>query len=114
MTREHGGRPSGGPLFGDLGANVPAAMMALQIQKGAQPFVYDYSAKPKDITIKMDDQASKDVLSLPAVRVTKGRRHKERVALPLRAVPVASILVSGCGSMRPRREHLLAPLQYIL
>jgi len=28
-------KAAGGPLFGDLGANVPAVMMALQIQKGA-------------------------------------------------------------------------------
>ena len=54
-------KDAGGPLFGDLGTNVPAVMMALQIQKGATPFTYDLS-KPKDITVKLDDSASKDVL----------------------------------------------------
>jgi multiple sugar transport system substrate-binding protein len=52
---------AGGPVFGDFGSNVPAVIMALQIQKGAVPFQYDLS-KPQDLTIKLDDQASKDVL----------------------------------------------------
>jgi len=54
-------KAAGGPLFGDLGANVPAVMMALQIQKGANPFTYD-PTKPKNVGIKLDDSASKDVL----------------------------------------------------
>jgi multiple sugar transport system substrate-binding protein len=56
-------KAAGGPAFGDLGGNVPALMMALTIQKGAHPFTYDYTKAPKDITIKLDDQASKDVLN---------------------------------------------------
>ena len=36
--------------------------MALQQQKGAVPFAYD-PAKPQDLTIKLNDQASKDVLN---------------------------------------------------
>ncbi|MGV9214169.1 ABC transporter substrate-binding protein [Micromonospora sp. RB23] len=54
-------KDAGGPLFGDLGANVPAVMMALQIQKGASPFTFD-PAQPKSIGVKLNDQASKDVL----------------------------------------------------
>ncbi|GII80570.1 sugar ABC transporter substrate-binding protein [Sphaerisporangium rufum] len=54
-------KDAGGPHFGDLGANVPALMMALQIQKGATPFTYD-PARPKAIGVRLDDQASKDVL----------------------------------------------------
>nr|WP_194241632.1 extracellular solute-binding protein [Galbitalea soli] len=54
-------KAAGGPAFGDLGANVPAVQMALQIQKGATPFQYDLS-DPKKLTIKLNDQASKDVL----------------------------------------------------
>ncbi|WP_220498714.1 MULTISPECIES: extracellular solute-binding protein [unclassified Microbispora] len=54
-------KDAGGPLFGDLGANVPAVMMALQIQKGATPITYD-PAKPESIGIALNDQASKDVL----------------------------------------------------
>jgi multiple sugar transport system substrate-binding protein len=54
-------RDAGGPLFGDLGANVPAVMMALQIQNGADPFSYD-TADPENIGIELNDQASKDVL----------------------------------------------------
>ncbi|MEV6366946.1 extracellular solute-binding protein [Micromonospora musae] len=54
-------KDAGGPLFGDLGANVPAVLMALQIQKGATPFTYD-PAQPKSIGVKLNDQPSKDVL----------------------------------------------------
>jgi multiple sugar transport system substrate-binding protein len=54
-------KDAGGPLFGDLGANVPAVMMALQIQKGATPFTYD-PTKPKNVGVALDDSASKDVL----------------------------------------------------
>ncbi|WP_203886705.1 ABC transporter substrate-binding protein [Planotetraspora kaengkrachanensis] len=54
-------KDAGGPLFGDLGANVPAVMMALQIQKGATPYTYD-PAQPESIGIALNDQASKDVL----------------------------------------------------
>lgn len=54
-------KDAGGPLFGDLGANVPAVVMALQIQKGAQPFEYD-PTNPTEIGINLNDQASKDVL----------------------------------------------------
>ncbi|WP_328855540.1 extracellular solute-binding protein [Microbispora hainanensis] len=54
-------KDAGGPLFGDLGANVPAVMMALQIQKGASPYTYD-PAQPETIGIALNDQASKDVL----------------------------------------------------
>jgi multiple sugar transport system substrate-binding protein len=53
---------AGGPAFGDFGSNVPAATTALMIQKGANPFVYDLQNK-QDITVKLDDQATKDVLS---------------------------------------------------
>ena len=55
-------KDAGGPHFGDLGSNVPALFMALQQQKGAVPFGYD-PAKPQDLTIKLNDQASKDVLN---------------------------------------------------
>jgi multiple sugar transport system substrate-binding protein len=53
---------AGGPLFGDLGSNVPAMVTALMIQKGAKPFAYDLANK-QNITIKLDDQATKDVLN---------------------------------------------------
>lgn len=64
-------KAAGGPVFGDLGANVPAALMALQIQKGAEPFEYDLK-DPKKLTIKLDDQASKDVLDYWAGLVKDG------------------------------------------
>ncbi|MFC4532145.1 ABC transporter substrate-binding protein [Sphaerisporangium dianthi] len=54
-------KDAGGPKFGDLGSNVPALTMALQIQKGAAPFTYD-PAQPKAIGVKLNDQPSKDVL----------------------------------------------------
>jgi multiple sugar transport system substrate-binding protein len=69
-------KAAGGPLFGDLGANVPAALMALQIQKGNTPFEYDLS-DPKKISINLDDKASKDVLNYWADLVKKGLVGKQ-------------------------------------
>ena len=64
-------KDAGGPLFGDLGANVPAVFMALTIQNGAKPFTYD-PTKPEDIGIKVNDDASKQVLDYWADLVKKG------------------------------------------
>jgi len=64
-------KDAGGPLLGDLGANVPAVFMALTIQNGAQPFTYD-PTKPEDIGIKVNDAASKEVLDYWAGLVEKG------------------------------------------
>ncbi|TPX03143.1 extracellular solute-binding protein, partial [Schumannella luteola] len=64
-------KDAGGPLFGDLGANVPAVFMALTIQAGAKPFTYD-PATPEDIGIKVNDDASKKVLDYWAELVSKG------------------------------------------
>lgn len=64
-------KDAGGPLFGDLGANVPAVMMALQYQNGAQPFTYDPTA-PENIGIALDDDASKEVLDYWGGLVEKG------------------------------------------
>jgi multiple sugar transport system substrate-binding protein len=69
-------KDAGGPLFGDLGGNVPAVMMALQIQKGASPFRYD-PTKPKEVGIQLDDQASKDVLDYWAGLSQKGLVGKQ-------------------------------------
>ncbi|WP_043633238.1 ABC transporter substrate-binding protein [Nonomuraea candida] len=54
-------KDAGGPAFGDFAANVSALTMALQIQKGAAPFTYD-PAQQSRIGVKLNDQASKDVL----------------------------------------------------
>jgi multiple sugar transport system substrate-binding protein len=64
-------KDAGGPLFGDLGANVPAVFMALTIQAGAQPFTYDPST-PEEIGIEVNDAASKKVLDYWAGLVKKG------------------------------------------
>ncbi|MFG6503278.1 ABC transporter substrate-binding protein [Microbacterium sp. P05] len=64
-------KDAGGPLFGDLGANVPAVMMALQYQNGAQPFTYD-PATPESIGISLADDSSKEVLDYWAGLVEKG------------------------------------------
>jgi multiple sugar transport system substrate-binding protein len=64
-------KDAGGPLFGDLGSNVPAALTALMAQKGAIPFTYDLG-DPKNISIHLDDQATKDVLEYWAGLVKKG------------------------------------------
>ena len=63
-------KDAGGPLFGDIGSNVPAAVTALMAQKGAVPCTYDL-ADSKNISIKLDDQASKDVLDYWAGLVKK-------------------------------------------
>jgi multiple sugar transport system substrate-binding protein len=64
-------KDAGGPLFGDLGANVPAVFMALTIQNGAKPFTYDPKT-PEKIGIKVNDAASKQVLDYWAGLVKKG------------------------------------------
>ncbi|MEO3746450.1 extracellular solute-binding protein [Plantactinospora sp. B5E13] len=64
-------KDAGGPLFGDFGANVSALTMALQIQKGASPFTYD-PAQPTSIGVRLNDQASKDVLDYWGGLVKKG------------------------------------------
>ncbi|GAA0523195.1 sugar ABC transporter substrate-binding protein [Paractinoplanes deccanensis] len=69
-------KAAGGPVFGDFGSNVPAVTTALMIQKGAQPFVYDLADK-QNITIKLDDQATKDVLSFWGDLAKKGLVGKE-------------------------------------
>jgi multiple sugar transport system substrate-binding protein len=69
-------KDAGGPFFGDLGSNVPALFMALQQQKGAVPFGYD-PAKPQDLTVKLNDQASKDVLNYWADLAKRGLVGKQ-------------------------------------
>lgn len=69
-------KAAGGPFFGDLGSNVPAAFMALQMQRGAVPFGYD-ATKPQDLTVKLNDQASKDVLNYWAGLVKDGLVGKQ-------------------------------------
>lgn len=69
-------KAAGGPVFGDFGSNVPAVTTALMIQKGAQPFVYNLADKQK-ITIKLDDQATKDVLTYWGELAAKGLVGKE-------------------------------------
>jgi multiple sugar transport system substrate-binding protein len=64
-------KAAGGPLFGSFAANVPANIMALQIQKGAQPFTYDPN-KPEEIGIALNDKASKDVIEYWARLAEKG------------------------------------------
>ena len=64
-------KAAGGPLFGSFAANVSAAVMALQIQKGAQPFTYDPNT-PEEIGISLNDQASKDVLEYWADLASRG------------------------------------------
>ncbi|MEE6262567.1 ABC transporter substrate-binding protein [Plantactinospora sonchi] len=69
-------KDAGGPLFGDFGSNVSALTMALQIQKGASPFTYD-SAQPTSIGVRLNDQASKDVLDYWGGLVRKGLVGKQ-------------------------------------
>ena len=64
-------KDAGGPAFGDLGSNVPAALTALMAQKGAVPFKYSL-ADQKNISINLDSQPVKDVLNYWAGLVKKG------------------------------------------
>jgi multiple sugar transport system substrate-binding protein len=64
-------KDAGGPLFGDFGANVPAAIMALLYQNGAHPFTYD-PANEGEIGINLNDAASKEVLDYWDGLVEKG------------------------------------------
>jgi multiple sugar transport system substrate-binding protein len=64
-------KDAGGPLFGDFGANVPAVVMALQYQNGAQPFTLDADS-PETMGINLNDEASKEVLDYWAGLVSKG------------------------------------------
>jgi multiple sugar transport system substrate-binding protein len=64
-------KAAGGPLFGDLGSNVPAATTALMAQNGAIPFKYSLS-DPKNISVNLDSQEAKGVLSYWADLVKKG------------------------------------------
>jgi len=69
-------KDAGGPVFGDFGSNVPAVTTALMIQKGAVPFVYDLADK-QNITVKLDDQATKDVLDYWGTLSKQGLVGKE-------------------------------------
>jgi len=69
-------KAAGGPVFGDFGSNVPAVITALMIQKGAVPFQYDLSDK-QNIGVKLDDQATKDVLNYWGDLSKKGLVGKE-------------------------------------
>jgi ABC-type glycerol-3-phosphate transport system substrate-binding protein len=69
-------KAAGGPAFGDFASNVPAVTTALMIQKGATPFQYDLADK-QNIGIKVDDQATKDVLNYWADLSTKKLIGKE-------------------------------------
>ena len=69
-------KDAGGPLFGDLAANQPAAMVALEVQNGAQPFTYDPSQK-NVIGIKLNDDKSKQVLDYWAGLAKKGLVGKQ-------------------------------------
>ncbi|GIE99362.1 ABC transporter substrate-binding protein [Paractinoplanes rishiriensis] len=69
-------KAAGGPVFGDFASNVPAVTTALMQQKGAQPFQYVLSDK-QNITVKLDDQATKDVLNYWADLSKKGLVGKE-------------------------------------
>lgn len=63
-------KAAGGPLFGDFAGNTSAVTMALQIQKGANPFTYNLS-DPQKIKISLNDANSKAVLNYWADLVSK-------------------------------------------
>ncbi|GAB3038956.1 sugar ABC transporter substrate-binding protein [Parafrigoribacterium mesophilum] len=64
-------KDAGGPLFGDFPANQAAYVTALLYQNRAQPFTYD-PANKGEIGIKLNDDATKQVLDYWAGLVSKG------------------------------------------
>ncbi|MCZ2828542.1 extracellular solute-binding protein [Modestobacter sp. VKM Ac-2986] len=64
-------KAEGGPLMGDLPANVPAPTVALMQQNGAEPWVYD-SANPTELSIDLNGPESKEVLDYWAGLVEDG------------------------------------------
>ncbi|MCZ2837035.1 extracellular solute-binding protein [Modestobacter sp. VKM Ac-2985] len=64
-------KAAGGPLMGDLPANVPAPTVALMQQNGAEPWTYD-SANPTELEIDLNSPESKEVLDYWAGLVEDG------------------------------------------
>ncbi len=64
-------KDAGGPLFGDFGANVPANILGLLYQNGAEPFTYDPAAGG-EIGINLNSDEVKEVLEYWAGLVAKG------------------------------------------
>ena len=64
-------KDAGGPWFGNLGSNVPAALTALFQQNGAEPFDYDLS-DPQKISINLDSPEVKEVMDYWAGLTEKG------------------------------------------
>ncbi len=64
-------KDAGGPLFGDFAANVPAAIMALLYQNGAEPFTYSPDGDG-EIGINVNSPEVKEVLEYWAGLVEKG------------------------------------------
>jgi multiple sugar transport system substrate-binding protein len=64
-------KDAGGPAFGDFPANQPAYVTALLYQAGAKPFTYD-PANKGEISINLNDDATKKVLNYWAGLVSKG------------------------------------------
>jgi len=54
-------KAAGGPFMGDVPANVPAPMVSLMQQNGAEPWVYD-AANPTDLEINLNSPEAKEVL----------------------------------------------------
>ena len=54
-------KAAGGPVMGDVPANVPAPMVSLMQQNGAEPWVYD-AANPTELEINLDSPEAKEVL----------------------------------------------------
>jgi len=102
-------KDAGGPLFGDIGSNVPAAVTALMAQKGAVPCTYDL-ADSKNISIKRrrpSQQGRSRLLGRSGEEET--RWHREPVHDGLhrwcRQRKVRNLCVGGVGSRLPYRRR---------
>ena len=92
-------KDAGGPLFGDLAANQPAAMVALEVQNGAQPFTYDPSQK-NVIGIKLnDDSRSRCWTTGPVSR--RRASSASRTSSPRSTSPASSAVTTRPSSRLP-------------
>jgi len=69
-------KAAGGPLMGDVPANVPAPMVSLMQQNGAQPWEYD-AAKPTELKIDLNSPEAKKVLDYWSGMVADGLAGKQ-------------------------------------
>ena len=103
-------KAAGGPLFGDLGVNVPAAVHGAADPEGRDALRLRPGQPAGRSTVKLNDQASKDVLDYWADLVEQGsRRHAgpvhDRLHLRRGRRQVRDLRLRRVGSRLPDRRR---------